>query len=152
VVSDTAVASYDSGINEEPNFAKLLSDLEDQLRDAIGALEPAMTQMQENLVEAIVQLRQEKDASLLWTTFSDLQSLLSLVQQICVTCGSTPDPVIAFDSVLGDALETIEQGLPVADSDESIAKLIEVELVPALGGWDGVSESLRLVAGITNTE
>ena len=149
-MSDTAVASYNSGINEEPNYAKLLSDLEDQLRDAIGALEPSMNQMRENLVESIVQLRQEKDATLLWKTFCDLQSFLSLVQQICVTCGSTPDPVIAFDTVLGDALETIEKSLPATETDESIAKLIEVELVPALGGWGGVSASLRLAAGLTN--
>ena len=150
-MSDTAVASYNSGINEGPNFTKLLSELEQQLRDAIGALEPSMNQMRENLVQAIGELRQEKDATLLWTTFSDLQSFLSLVQQICVASGSTPDPVIDFDTVLGDALEAIEKSLPATDTDESIAKLIEVELIPALlGGWDGVSASLRLAAGLTN--
>ena len=149
-MSDTAVASYNSGINEGPNFTKLLSELEQQLRDAIGALEPSMNQMRENLVQSIAQLRQDQDATLLWTTFSDLQSFLSLVQQICVASGSTPDPVIDFDTVLGDALETIEKKLPVIDTDEGIANLIELELIPALGGWEGVSASLRLAAGVRN--
>ena len=133
---------------KQPDIQKLLEELESKLRGALNVLQPSVNSMCENLHTAAKNIREDKDATMLWDTLNDLQVFLSLVQQICSSVGTQGPKVVEFDNALGDALGTLETVVVDSDSPDEVASFIEDTLITAFSKWTAAEQELRDIAKV----
>jgi len=126
-----------------PDIHALLADLEEQLSNCIGILEPSITEIRGAIVRSADEIRKDKDATLLWSGLNDLQKFLSLVQQICSAAGAHGPKVAEFDNALGDALGGLETVVIEAPEAEDVAQYIENVLVPSFDKWPEAEAEIR---------
>jgi hypothetical protein len=126
-----------------PDIHALLADLEEQLSNCIGILEPSITEIRRAIVRSADEIRKDKDATLLWSGLNDLQKFLSLVQQICSAAGAHGPKVAEFDNALGDALGGLETVVVEAPEAEDVAQYIETVLVPSFDKWPEAEAEIR---------
>ena len=126
-----------------PDIHALLADLEEQLSNCIGILEPSITEIRRAIVRSADEIRKDKDATLLWSGLNDLQKFLSLVQQICSAAGAHGPKVAEFDNALGDALGGLETVVVEAPEAEDVAQYIENVLVPSFDKWPEAEAEIR---------
>ena len=126
-----------------PDIHALLANLEEQLSNCIGILEPSITEIRRAIVRSADEIRKDKDATLLWSGLNDLQKFLSLVQQICSAAGAHGPKVAEFDNALGDALGGLETVVVEAPEAEDVAQYIENVLVPSFDKWPEAEAEIR---------
>ncbi len=150
-MTDSALANQiqkkKAGPNQ-PDIQALLEELEDKLMGALSVLNPSVIAMCDKLRKAAVDIRTDKDATLLWGTLNDLQVFLSLVQQICASLGQQGPNVVEFDNALGEALGTLETVVVDSESPEEVAQFIEDNLIVAFDKWAAAEAELRAVAKV----
>jgi hypothetical protein len=137
---DKQMATLSSGA---PDIHTLLADLEEQLCNCIGILEPSVKEIRGCLVQSAEDIRLDKDATQLWTGLNDLQKFLGLVQQICSAAGAHGPKVADFDNALGDALGGLETVVVEAPDAEDVAQYIENVLVPSFDKWPAAEAEIR---------
>jgi len=150
-VTDSALANQIQKTEADPNqtdIQALLEELENKLRGALDVLSPSVKAMCDNLHQAAVDIREEKDATMLWGTLNDLQVFLSLVQQICTSVGTQGPSVVEFDNALGESLGTLETVVVDSEDPEEVAVFIEESLIRAFDKWPSAEAELRKIADV----
>jgi len=147
-VTDTAVANPMAPDAADVDIHGLLEELETKLSESVEVMAPMMDEIRSNLKVAAASVRHQGDATELWASLNDLQSFLSLLQQICQTSGAGGDSIMHFDRVLGEALAELEICFRDDADAEAIAGCVENRLIGALDAWKPAEACIRdIVAG-----
>ena len=128
-----------------------LAALTDNLGDSVNGLTHTMVSGLTDVIDAIGQelgcavtkIREEQDASLLGTSFKNLDQFLGLLEIIGNTPGAPQEAISSFDKILTHCIDSGAHRMDSATCIDDIAEAIEEDLLPSLAGWSECERAIR---------